>query len=174
MTKSINVAMIGQGFMGRSHSVAWCQVNKFFRPELRSVMHTVFGQENEDPTFGPLWGWQNVSHDWEALVKQPEIGLVDIVTPNFMHAPPAKAAIAAGKPCACEKPIAGTLQEAREMAEAAEQAGVDTFVWFCYRRAPAVALAHQLVKEGRIGEIRHVRATYLQEWGHDDVPFAWR
>ncbi|MBO7678884.1 MAG: Gfo/Idh/MocA family oxidoreductase [Thermoguttaceae bacterium] len=100
--------------------------------------------------------------------------MVDIVTPNFMHAPPAKAAIAAGKPCACETPIAGTLQEAREMAEAAEQAGVDTFVWFCYRRAPAVALAHQLVKEGRIGEIRHVRATYLQEWGHDDVPFAWR
>ena len=80
-----------------------------------------------------------------------------------MHAPPAKAAIAAGKPCSCEKPIAGSLSDAREMVEAARKAGVKTFVWFNFRRCPAVGVAHNLVKDGKIGEIRHVRAAYLQD-----------
>ncbi|MGL6226912.1 MAG: Gfo/Idh/MocA family protein [Thermoguttaceae bacterium] len=175
MTQTINVAMIGQGFMGRSHSNAWGQVNRFFNAPLKAVMHTVYGMEGENPqVFAEKWGWAHASTDWENLVKSPEIGLVDIVTPNFMHAPPAKAAIAAGKPCACEKPIAGTLSEAREMAEAAAKAKVPSFVWFNYRRAPAVAFAHQLVKQGAIGEIRHIRATYLQDWADESVPYAWR
>ncbi len=175
MADSLNVALIGQGFMGRSHSNAWGQVNRFFEPPIRPVMHTVFGQGHEGPEkFAENWGWQNASTDWESLVQSSEIGLIDIVTPNFMHAPVAKAAIAAGKPCACEKPIAGTLEEAREMAEAAKSAGIETFVWFNYRRAPAVAFAHQLVKSGKIGEIRHIRASYLQDWATESVPLAWR
>ena len=117
--KNINVAMIGQGFMGRAHANAWGQVGKFFSPPATPVLHTVFGQEEENPkVFAEKWGWQNASTDWESLVTSDEIDLVDVVTPNFMHAPPAGAAIAAGKPCACEKPIAGTLDEARQMAEA--------------------------------------------------------
>ena len=175
MANTINVALIGQGFMGRSHSNAWGQVARFFNPPLMPVMHTVYGMEGENPQeFATKWGWKNASTDWENLVKSADIGIVDIVTPNFMHAPPAKAAIAAGKPCACEKPIAGTLAEAREMAEAARKANVDSFVWFNYRRAPAVAFAHQLVKQGAIGEIRHIRASYLQDWADESVPFAWR
>jgi len=173
--KAINVALIGQGFMGRSHSNAWGQVGKFFKPPVTPVMHTVFGQPEENPeVFAKNWGWQHASTDWEALVKSAEIGLVDVVTPNYMHAPVAKAALAAGKPCSCEKPIAGTLEEAREMAQAAKKAGVKTFVWFNYRRCPAVALAHQLVKQGKIGEIRHVRASYLQDWAGEAVPLLWR
>ena len=173
--KTVNVALIGQGFMGRSHSNAWGQVAKFFKPPLAPVMHTVFGQPEENPkAFADNWGWQNASTDWEALVRSPEIGLVDVVTPNYMHAPVARAAIAAGKPVACEKPIAGTLSDAREMAEAARKAGVKTFVWFNYRRCPAVALAHQLVKQGKIGQIRHVRAAYLQDWASEAVPLVWR
>ena len=172
---TINVALIGQGFMGRSHSNAWGQVAKFFQPPTKPVMHTVFGQPAENPqVFAENWGWRNASTDWEALVKSPEIGLVDVVTPNYMHAPVAKAAIAAGKPCSCEKPIAGTLDDARAMVEAAKAAGVKTFVWFNYRRCPAVALAHQLVKQGKIGEIRHVRAAYLQDWADESVPLLWR
>jgi len=172
---TINVALIGQGFMGRTHSNGWGQVRKFFNTELKPVMHTVFGQEAENPqAFADNWGWQNASTDWEAVVKSPEIGLVDIVTPNYMHAPVARAAIAAGKPCASEKPIAGTLSDAREMAEAAESANVKTFVWFNYRRVPAVALAHKMVQEGRIGQIRHVRAAYLQDWADENVPLLWR
>ncbi|MDI9445453.1 MAG: Gfo/Idh/MocA family oxidoreductase, partial [Planctomycetota bacterium] len=155
---TVNVALIGQGFMGRSHSNAWGQVAKFFKPPLKPVMHTVFGQPEENPqTFADNWGWKNASTDWQALVAAPEIGLVDIVTPNYMHAPPARAAIEAGKPVACEKPIAGTLDDARAMVEAAKAKGVKTFVWFNYRRVPAVALAHQMVTSGELGEIRHVR-----------------
>ena len=162
---TINVALIGQGFMGRSHSNAWGQVAKFFKPPLVPVMHTVFGQPEENPrAFADNWGWKNASTDWEKLVRSPEIGLVDVVTPNYMHAPVAKAAIAAGKPVSCEKPIAGSLADAREMVAAAKAAKVKTFVWFNYRRCPAVALAHQLVKAGKLGEIRHVRASYLQDW----------
>jgi len=173
--KTINVALIGQGFMGRSHSNAWGQVAKFFKPPLVPVMHTVFGQPEENPpVFAQNWGWKNASTNWEALVKSPEIGLVDVVTPNYMHAPVAKAAIAAGKPVSCEKPIAGTLADAREMVEAAKKANVKTFVWFNYRRCPAVALAHQLVKAGKIGQIRHVRASYLQDWAPESVPLLWR
>ena len=116
----INVAMIGQGFMGRSHSNAWGQVAKFFSPPIKPVMHTVFGQPEENPqAFADNWGWQNASTNWEELVHSPEIGLVDVVTPNFMHAPPAKAALDAGKAVSCEKPIAGTLADAREMAQTA-------------------------------------------------------
>jgi predicted dehydrogenase len=173
--EKLNIALIGLGSMGRTHSNAWSQVNRFFTPPLKSVTHTIFGLPNENPkVFAEHWGWQNASTDWETLVKLPEIGLVDIVTPNFMHAPPALAALAAGKPCACEKPIAGTLSDARKMAEAAKKANVDTFVWYNYRRAPAVALAHKMVKDGVIGDIRHVRATYLQDWATEGVPLSWR
>ncbi len=172
---TINVALIGQGFMGRTHSNAWGQVGRFFQPPLTPVMHTAFGQEAENPqAFADNWGWKNASTNWEQTVASPEIGLVDVVTPNFMHAPVARAAIAAGKPCSCEKPIAGTLADAREMVEAAKKANVKTFVWFNYRRCPAVALAHQLVKQGKIGEIRHVRASYLQDWADDSIPLLWR
>jgi predicted dehydrogenase len=172
---SINVALIGQGFMGRSHSNAWGQVAKFFKPSLRPVMHTVFGQPEENPkAFAENWGWQNASTDWQSLVKSVDIGLVDVVTPNYMHAPVARAAIAAGKPVSCEKPIAGTLDDAREMVEAARRANVKTFVWFNYRRCPAVGLAHRLIKEGKLGQIRHVRAAYLQDWADDNVPLLWR
>jgi predicted dehydrogenase len=173
--KRLNVALIGQGFMGRTHSNAWGQVRKFFKPTLTPVMHTVFGQEAENPrVFADNWDWKNASTDWQALVKSPEIDLVDVVTPNYMHPPVAKAALAAGKNCSCEKPIAPTLSEAREMAAAARKAKVKTFVWYNYRRVPAVALAHQLVASGRIGDIRHVRAFYLQDWAGPDVPLIWR
>ena len=171
----VNVALIGQGFMGRSHSNAWGQVAKFFRPPLTPVLHTVFGLPAENPRgFAENWGWRNASTDWQQVVRSPEIGLVDVATPNFMHAPVARAAIAAGKPVACEKPIAGSLADAREMAQAARAAKVKTFVWFNYRRCPAVAFAHQLVKAGKLGTIRHVRATYLQDWADESVPLLWR
>jgi predicted dehydrogenase len=172
---TINVALIGQGFMGRSHSNAWGQVAKFFKPPLAPVMHTVFGQAEENPrAFADTWGWKHASTDWEQVVRSPEIGLVDVATPNYMHAPVARAAIAAGKAVSCEKPIAGTLDDAREMVAAAKAAKVKTFVWFNYRRCPAVAFAHQLVKAGKLGRIYHVRAIYLQDWAPESVPLLWR
>ena len=161
--------------MGRAHSNAWSQVNRFFTVPIKPALHTVFGLPRENTAaFAERWGWQNASNHWESLVQSADIGLVDIVTPNFMHAPPALAALAAGKPCACEKPMSGTLADARAMAEAAKKAGVDTFVWYNYRRAPAVALAHKMVKDGVIGDVRHVRATYLQGWATEGVSLSWR
>ena len=173
--REINVAMIGEGFMGRTHSNAWSQVTKFFKPPVRPVMYTSCGhREEHSKIFSNHWGWIHASTNWEHTVRLPEIDLVDIVTPNFMHAPVALAAIEAGKNVSCEKPIAGTLAEARAMVEAAEQARVQTFVWYNYRRCPAVALAHKLVKDGALGAIRHVRAFYLQDWADESIPLVWR
>ncbi|MHC4442999.1 MAG: Gfo/Idh/MocA family protein [Planctomycetota bacterium] len=176
MAKNCNVALIGQGFMGRTHSNAFLKVGKFFTDlPMYPTMHTSFGMKEENPkTFAQRWGWQNWSTDWKKAVRNEEIDLVDIVTPNHMHMPVALEALAAKKPVATEKPIAGTLKDARAMAQAAKKAKVPTFVWYNYRRCPAVALAHLLVKAGKIGRIFHVRCIYLQEWGGPDTPLLWR
>lgn len=176
MAKNCNVALIGQGFMGRTHSNAFLKVSKFFTSlPMNPTMHTVFGMANENPqVFADRWGWKHASTDWQKTIRNEEIDFVDIVTPNFMHMPPAMAALEAGKPVASEKPIAGTLADARQMVAAAKKAKVPTFVWYNYRRVPAVALAHQLVKEGKIGRIFHVRCIYLQDWGGPGTPLLWR
>lgn len=176
MAKLCNVGLIGQGFMGRTHSNAYLKVAKFFHDlALEPVMHTVFGMPEEKPEiFAKRWGWRNFATDWKAVIRNEEINLIDIVTPNFMHMPPAMEAIDAGKPVATEKPIAGTLSDARAMAEAAKKKKVRTFVWYNYRRCPAVALAHQLVRDGKIGRIFHVRCIYLQDWGGPKTPLLWR
>jgi len=176
MAKLCNVGLIGQGFMGRTHSNAYLKVSKFFQNlPLDPVMHTVFGMTEENPeVFAKRWGWQHASTDWKSVIRNGDIDFIDIVTPNFMHMPPAMEAIEAGKPVATEKPIAGTLSDARAMAEAAKKKKVKTFVWYNYRRCPAVALAHQLVKDGKIGRIFHVRCVYLQDWGGPKTPLVWR
>lgn len=176
MAKPCNVALIGQGFMGRTHSNAYLKVAKFFHDLPRDpVMHTVFGMPEENPVeFAKRWGWQNHVTDWKEAINSPEIDLVDIVTPNYMHMPPAMEAMQAGKAVASEKPIAGTLADAKKMVDAAKKAKVKTFVWYNYRRCPAVALAHQLVQAGKIGRIFHVRCIYLQDWGGPDTPLLWR
>jgi predicted dehydrogenase len=176
MAKACNVALIGQGFMGRTHSNAYLKASKFFQNlPLTPVMHTSFGLKEENPpVFAERWGWQNWSDDWKKTVNDGAIDFVDIVTPNWMHKEPAMAALEAKKPVASEKPIAGTLADAREMVDAAKKARVKTFVWYNYRRCPAVALAHQLVKAGKIGRIYHVRCVYLQDWGGPDTPLLWR
>ncbi len=176
MANECNVALIGQGFMGRTHSNAYLKVSKFFTDlPLKPVMHTVFGMEQENPqVFADRWGWKHADTDWKRVIRNEEIDFVDIVTPNHMHMPPAMEALAAKKPVATEKPIAGTLADAREMVEAAKKAKVPTFVWYNYRRVPAVALAHQLVKEGKLGRLFHLRFVYLQDWGGPDTPLLWR
>ena len=173
--KALNVALLGQGFMGRTHSNAWGQVGKFFDVPIKPVMHTSFGQEEEDPrVFAERWGWRNISTNWRRTAASKDIGLVDIVMPNYLHAKCAIAALAAGKNVSCEKPLAGTLKDARDMVAAARKAKGHTFVWYNYRRCPAVALAHKLVRAGKVGRIRHVRAAYLQDWADESVPLAWR
>jgi predicted dehydrogenase len=170
------ICLIGQKFMGRAHSNAYLKVDRFFNLASHPVMHTVCGRNREElNSFAQKWGWQHASTDWKSAVANPEIDLIDITTPNSSHLEMAIAALEAGKAVACEKPLAGTLAEARQMRDAAARAkNCKTFVWYSYRRVPAVTLAHQLVKEGRLGRIYHVRAYYLQDWAGPDVPLIWR
>jgi len=175
MTGTVNVALIGSKFMGRAHSNAWLKVGKFFTVDPLPVMHTVVGRSASDlEEFAARWGWQHASTDWQAVVQSPDIGLVDVATPNDVHAEQAIAALEAGKHVVCEKPLAGTLADAQAMADAAASATGRTFVWFNYRRTPAIALAKRLVASGALGRIYHARAAYLQSWGGPDTPLLWR
>lgn len=175
MTDTVHVALLGTKFMGRAHSNAWLNVARFFPADPAPVMHTVVGRDAEaSRDFAGRWGWQQASTDWGDVVRSPEIDLVDIGTPNHVHAEQAIAALEAGKHVACEKPLAGTLADAEAMAAAAGGAPGRTFVWFNYRRVPAVALAQRLVASGAVGRIYHVRAAYLQSWGGPETPLMWR
>jgi len=175
MIDRINVALLGSKFMGRAHSNAWSQVGRFFDSDPSASLHTVVGRNaRELAAFATTWGWERSTTDWYGAVTSSEIDLVDIATPNNVHAEAAIAALAAGKHVACEKPLAGTLADADAMAEAAAGAPGRTFVWYNYRRVPAVALAHRIVASGGLGRIYHVRAAYLQSWGGPDTPLSWR
>jgi predicted dehydrogenase len=175
MTNQLNIALLGSKFMGRAHSNAWANVGKFFDRDPLPVMHTVAGRNAAElEAFAAQWGWQHTSTDWATLVTDADIGLVDIGTPNNVHAEQAIAALEAGKHVACEKPLAGTLADAEAMAAAAAASSGQTFVWYNYRRVPAVALAHRLVQSGALGRIYHARACYLQSWGGPDTPLLWR
>ena len=175
MTDSLNVALLGSKFMGRAHSNAWLKVAKFFDVDPLPSMHTVVARNaDEVESFAGRWGWEHSSTDWRAVVGSDDIGLVDIATPNDVHADQAIAALEAGKHVACEKPLAATLADAERMAAAAASSTGQTFVWFNYRRVPAVALAHRLVASGAIGRVYHARAAYLQSWGGPDTPLLWR
>src|SRR5262249_44419433 len=148
MSRAINICLIGQKFMGRTHSNAFLKVGKFFDVPILPVMHTICGRDQRELNeFKDRWGWRHATTEWKRSVKDPAIGLVDIGTPNHLHAEMSIAALEAGKHVACEKPLAGKLADARQMRDAARKAKkLKTFVWYNYRHVPAVALAHQLVR----------------------------
>ncbi|MBT8484595.1 MAG: Gfo/Idh/MocA family oxidoreductase [Phycisphaerales bacterium] len=178
MAKTLRIGMIGAKFMGRAHSNAWMSAPRFFDLPRGVEMHTVCARDADaTQAFADRWGWSRTTTRWRNVAEADDIDLVDVATPNHVHADPAVAALAAGKHVACEKPLAATLADARLMRDAARKAkrrGLHTFVWFNYRRCPAVALAHQLAREGKLGRIHHVRAQYLQDWGGPDTPLLWR
>jgi predicted dehydrogenase len=177
-TKTLGIGLVGTKFMGKAHSNAWMTAPRFFDLPMAVDLRAVAGREVASlAAFAQRWGWRCCSDDWRDLLDDPQVGLVDVCTPNHLHAEVSIAALEAGRHVACEKPLAGTLADARAMRDAAAKAarkGVRTFVWFNYRRCPAVALAHQLVKEGKLGRIFHVRASYLQDWGGPSTPLLWR
>ena len=174
--KALNVCMIGYRFMGRAHSNAYLKVDKFFDVAMKPVMHTVVGRNGpEVDKFAKRWGWQKSSTDWQKAVTDPEIDFVDIGTPNNQHRDMTIAALEAGKHVLCEKPLAASIEDARAMVAAARKHKKSkSFVSYSYRRVPAVALAHQLVKAGAIGKLWHIRGYYLQGWAHPSVPLIWR
>ena len=171
--------MVGYAFMGAAHSQAWRTAGRFFDLPLQPDLAVLCGRDKEKATAAAeKLGWRSVETDWRALLTRDDVALVDVCSPGDTHAEIAIAALDAGKHVLCEKPLANTVDEARAMVEAASRAaahGVFSMVGYSYRRVPAVALARRLVEQGRIGEIRHVRAQYLQDWIVDpEFPLVWR
>lgn len=176
MKKTLNIAIIGMGFMGRAHSNAWSQLNKFFDTEYEICLKAVAGK-NEERTrqFAKRWGYESYTTDWHTLLEREDIDVIDILTPTYLHKEMAVAAMKAGKHVICEKPCSLTWEECHEMAETAAKAGVVSYLNHNYRRVPAVALAKQMIEEGKLGMIYHYRGSYLQEWIMDEnFPVTWQ
>jgi len=175
----LGVGMVGYAFMGAAHSQGWRTVGRVFDLPRRPVLAAVCGRDAAAVrAAADRHGWAAAETDWRALIARDDVDLVDICTPGDSHAEIALAALAAGKHVLCEKPLANTVEEAEAMTLAAEQAqerGQLAMVGFNYRRVPAMTLARNMVAEGRIGTLRHVRVTYLQDWlVNPQFPLTWR
>ncbi len=173
--KTMNVALIGTKFMGKAHSNAWANAPRFFDMGIRPVLAVAVGTDMAGAQrLAGTWGWAEASTDWREVVNRPDIDIVDISTPTYLHHEMAVAAANAGKHVFLEKPFALSVSQAQEMLAAAERAGIVHYVNHNYRRAPAVRLAKRLIDDGFIGRIFHWRSAYLQDWIVDpDFPLTW-
>ena len=175
--QELNVGLIGGGFMGKAHSLAYAAMPMFFWPAPAMPVRKVLAEANADlaATAAKRFGFERSTSDWREIIEDPEIQVVDIATPNNLHAEVAIAAAKAGKHIICEKPLARTSEESKAMYEAVKDAGIVHMVAFNYRRTPAVALAKKYIEEGAIGRILSFRGTYLQDWSADpNSPLSWR
>jgi predicted dehydrogenase len=172
----IGIGLVGYKFMGRAHSNAYRQVGHFFDVNPRPRLVAIAGRDEAGvKAAAESLGWEGYETDYRDLIARPDVELVDVSTPGDTHKEVVLAALAAGKHVLCEKPLANNLAEAREMLEAARKAGTIAVVNYNYRRVPAVQLAKKLIAEGAIGEVRHWRAVYLQDWINDpNFPLVWR
>jgi len=176
MPRKLNIALLGHGFMGKAHSYAYLATPFFFNTGILPVRKVIWG-----PVEGPVrqaaeaFGFEEYSTDWRAVVRRPDVDVVDIVTPPSTHAEMAVAAAEAGKHIFCEKPFVLSVEEAERTLSAVRRAGVKHMLGFNYRRVPALALAKQFVDSGRLGKIYHYRAAYLQDWIMDPrFPRIWK
>jgi predicted dehydrogenase len=173
----VRIGLIGAGWMGKAHAVAYRNVPMVFGPEPAVPVLEMVADVN------PAWaeaaahnlGFARWSADWREVVADPKVDVVDITTPNHVHHDIAIAALAAGKPVYCEKPLANTTAETKAMAEAAAAAGVPTLVGFNYLKNPAHPYARELIRNGELGEITLFRGTFDQDLQSDPgFPFTWR
>ena len=175
----LRVAMVGYAFMGAAHSHAWRTAPRFFDLPLQPELSVLVGRNADAASrAAERMGWKETATDWREVIARDDVDLIDICTPGDTHAEIAIAALQAGKHVLCEKPLANSVEEAERMvaaAEAAAQRGIQSMCGYSYRRTPALTLARELVQEGRIGTIRHVRAQYLQDWLSDEnTALTWR
>lgn len=173
----LGIAMIGSGLMAKSHTMGYRNVESVygttpFRPRFRVLADA---KEDLARSGAESLGYEAWTVDWREAVTDPAVDVVDIVTPNFLHKEIALAAIAAGKHVYCEKPLAVTAVDAKEMYEAAEAAGVKTLVGFNYLRNPAIAEARRLIAGGALGDIWTFSGQFVLDACTDpDVAFTWR
>src|SRR6478609_366366 len=172
----IGVGLVGYKFMGRAHSNGYRQVAHFFDVDPAPKMVAICGRDEAAVSAAASQlGWEGYETDYHKLIARDDIGLIDVSTPGDSHHDVVLAAIAGGKHVFCEKPLANSLSEAQEMLTAANKAGVINMINFNYRRVPAIQFAKKLIEDGKIGDIRHFRAVYLQDWILDpEFPLVWR
>jgi predicted dehydrogenase len=176
MGRFVGVGLIGHGFMGRAHSLAWRNITLFTDSPLTPVLKAVAGR-SEDALrgFAARFGFERYYTDYRLMIKDPGIDIIDNVTPNYMHAEPTIEAMEAGKHVIVEKPMAMNSREAYEMVRVAERTGVINMVAHNYRFVPAIVLARQLIGSGSLGRIYHFRALYLQQsLANPEAPMTWR
>ena len=177
MAKTLRVGMIGYNFMGKAHSNAWRQVNRFFELPAQVELNTVCGRNSKAvEKAARTFGWAKSATDWRAVVEDPNLDIIDITTPNDTHAQIAIAAAEAGKAVLCEKPLGMDVPECEKMVAAVKRHKVVNMVCHNYRRIPAIAHARKLIAEGALGDrLYHYRARYAQDWIADpNFPLVWR
>ncbi|MCL2814485.1 MAG: Gfo/Idh/MocA family oxidoreductase [Oscillospiraceae bacterium] len=174
--KNINVGLIGYKFMGKAHSNGLSKIGMFFDGSANITKKVLCGRDPEwVKESAEKFGWDECETSWEKLIKRADIDAVDITAPSDAHKTIGLAAANEGKHVFCEKPLALTLADARQMLEAAEKNKIINQVGFNYRFVPAVLLAKKLIDEGKIGRIFHVRSSFLQDWIIDpEFPLVWR
>ena len=172
----INIGLLGYKFMGKAHSNAYRQVSRFFPGKYTPRLKVICGRDRAGAEAAAAqFGWEEVETDWRVVVERDDIDVIDISTPGDVHAQQAIAAAQAGKHIICEKPLANTLVDAREMLRAVDRAGVKHMLMHNYRKIPAVAFAKKLIEDGRVGDVYHYHGAYLQDWIMDpDFPLVWR
>jgi predicted dehydrogenase len=175
--KSIGVGMLGYAFMGKAHSYAFKNMPLFFwPPPAVPALISIFGRTSPKVAEAAQnFGFKKYTTDWREVIKDKEVEVIDNSLPNDMHRDVSIAAIEAGKHVLCEKPLAMNSKEAKEMWDVARKSSVKSMVAFNYRFVPAVGLAREIVRSGRLGKIYHFRARYLQQWLCDpNSPLVWR
>lgn len=174
--KTIRIGLIGTGYMGKAHTIAFNTASSVFALSAQLVCEMVAEVTPElAAEKAQKFGFNRSTGDWKVLVNDPDIDVVDICAPNFLHKEMALAAIAAGKHVYSEKPLALDAKDALEMTEAAEAAGIKTLVGFNYIKNPTVQLAKEIIDQGEIGEVVHFRGTFNEDYLADgETPFTWR
>src|SRR5947208_3886007 len=172
----IGVGMLGYAFMGKAHSNAFKKIAYItWPPPLVPRLIAIAGRDAEAVAeAAERYGYQYASRDWRELIDDDRIGLFDNGGPNSVHAEPTIAAARAGKHVVCEKPLGRDANESYEIWKAVEATGVKHLCAFNYRFVPAVRLAREMVDAGELGEIRHFRGRYLQDWADDPSLDTWR
>jgi predicted dehydrogenase len=175
--RELRIGLIGAGWMGKAHSVAYKNVPLVFGPEPAVPKLEMIADVNPDwaRAAAESLGFARWTADWREAVSDPAVDVVDITAPNDVHRDIALAALAAGKPVYCEKPLANSSAETREMADAAAQSGLPTLIGFNYLKNPAHPYARELIRAGELGAITVFRGTFDQDLQSDPgFPFTWR
>jgi predicted dehydrogenase len=174
--KELGIGLIGTGFMGKAHAIAYRTALSAF-PDIPAPRLVTVADVNADAAkkAAHQYGFESSTGDWKALIANPAIHVVSITTPNSFHKEMALAAIAAGKHVHCEKPLSPTLADSLEMVKAAEAKGVNTQVGFNYIKNPLLKMARQMVEAGELGEITGFRGIHAEDYMHDpQSPWTWR